>query len=107
MLFKKYIHPVWYAVSDFATTALSWAMFYIIRKWLLHEEISTAALLQNKTFWLGVLLIPFGWLSLYTITGSYLAIYKKSRLAEFTKTFVGCLVGSIVLFFLFLLDDEH
>lgn len=107
MLFKKYIHPVWYAVSDFVTTALAWATFYIIRKLLLHEPVATATILHNQKFWLGVFLIPLGWLCLYTATGSYLAIYKKSRLAEFTKTFIGCIVGTIVLFFLFLLDDVH
>lgn len=106
MVFKKYIHPVWYAVSDYAMAAFAWTLFYIIRKWLLHENITTT-IFADANFWLGIFLIPLGWLSLYTITGSYLHIYKKSRLAEFTKTVVGSLVGSVVLFFIFLLDDAH
>src|SRR3954470_22270805 len=80
MLFKKYIYPVWYAVSDYVTTALAWAIFYIIRKLLLHEYITVSGVFTDEKFWLGVFLIPIGWLSLYTLTGSYLAIYKKSRL---------------------------
>jgi exopolysaccharide biosynthesis polyprenyl glycosylphosphotransferase len=88
-------------------TALAWALFYIIRNWLLHENVSTSILFTNENFWLGVLLIPLGWLSLYAVTGSYLSIYKKSRLTEFTKTVVGSAIGTVVLFFLFLLDDVH
>src|SRR5215217_6925403 len=106
MLFKKYIHPVWYAATDYGTTAMAWAAFYLLRKVWLHEKITPALVVTDTNFWMGVLLIPLGWLSLYTITGSYLFIYKKSRLAEFTNTFVGCIIGSMVLFFLLLLDDR-
>lgn len=105
MLFKKYIRPVWYAAADYSTTALAWMVFYMLRKTWLFEKVSFHLLIHDARFWLGSFLIPLGWLSLYTVTGSYLSIYKKSRLAEFTKTFVSCLVGSVVLFFLFLLDD--
>jgi exopolysaccharide biosynthesis polyprenyl glycosylphosphotransferase len=107
MVFKKYIHPAWYAIADYVTTALAWALFYIIRKLLLHEEVTATGIITNDKFWAGVLLIPLGWLSLYTVTGSYRFIYEKSRLTEFTKTVVGSLVGTIVLFFIFLLDDAE
>jgi exopolysaccharide biosynthesis polyprenyl glycosylphosphotransferase len=73
----------------------------------LHEPITATTVWSDENFWLGVFLIPLGWLSLYTVTGSYLHIYKKSRLAEFTKTVVASLIGSIGLFFIFLLDDVH
>jgi len=107
MVFKKYIHPVWYAITDYGSTALAWSLFYLIRKILLQEDTAATGIVTDANFWLGVFLIPFGWLSLYTINGSYLSIYKKSRLAEFTKTIVGCVIGTVVLFFLFLLDDVH
>lgn len=105
MLFKKHIHPAWYAASDYGTTALAWARFYIGRKHLLGEAFTASAVLSDPKFWLAVFLIPLGWLCLYAISGSYLSIYKKSRLSEFTNTFVGTLIGSVGLFFLFLLDD--
>ncbi|MFN2439060.1 MAG: sugar transferase, partial [Chitinophagaceae bacterium] len=59
----------------------------------------------DHKFWLGIFLIPLGWLILFTLVGSYNSIYKKSRLTEFTTTFICCMLGSIVLFFLFLIDD--
>jgi hypothetical protein len=28
---QKYIYPVWYAISDYVTTALAWTFFFIVR----------------------------------------------------------------------------
>ena len=100
MKFKRHIHPVWYAVADYCATAIAWGVFYLVRKKLLGE-----AFFINYKFWLGIFFIPVGWLSLYALTGSYNSIYKKSRLTEFTTTFICTTIGCIVLFFLFILDD--
>ena len=97
---KKYIHPFWYALFDYITAVTAWIVFYFLRKNLLHQPFAT-----DKKFWLGSFLIPAAWLLLYALTGSYHSVYKKSRLTEFTKTFLCAVVGCIVLFFLFLLDD--
>jgi exopolysaccharide biosynthesis polyprenyl glycosylphosphotransferase len=93
-----------YALSDYAMGALSWAVFYFVRKQLLHEPIDLAAGYYDR-FWLGVILIPIGWLALFTLLGSYGSVYRKSRFGEFTQTFTASLSGSIVLFFVFVLDD--
>jgi exopolysaccharide biosynthesis polyprenyl glycosylphosphotransferase len=102
----KQISIAWYAVIDFFTAALAWACFFFIRKWLLHQTIAEAGQLQiNSRFWLGVFFIPVGWLILYGLVGAYHSLYKKSRLFEFTGTFICSLVGCIVLFFAVILDD--
>src|SRR5947208_109509 len=100
MLLKKNIRPSLYAFADYFTAALAWMLFYFFRKKLLGQGY----FVDNK-FWLGVFFIPVGWLVLYALIGSYNAIYKKSRLTEFTNTFISSMIGCIVLFFLFLLDD--
>jgi exopolysaccharide biosynthesis polyprenyl glycosylphosphotransferase len=100
MSLTKHLSPAWYIASDYISTAIAWAQFYIIRKLLLDQPLTV-----NYTFWTGTIIIPLGWLTLYLLTGSYESVYKKSRLGEFTKTFIVCLVGSVILFFLFLLDD--
>jgi exopolysaccharide biosynthesis polyprenyl glycosylphosphotransferase len=100
MVFRKYIHPGWYAVTDYVMSAVAWMIFYFLRKQLLHQPLQT-----NEKFWLGIFLIPAAWLILYGLIGSYNSVYKKSRLAEFTTTFICTLTGCIGLFFLFLLDD--
>lgn len=102
----KQISIAWYAVADFITASLAWALFFFTRKALLGEIITDAGRLQTDyKFWLGITLIPAAWLIFYTLTGAYHSLYKKSRFLEFTSTFVSSLVGSMVLFFLFILDD--
>ncbi len=102
----KQISIAWYAVIDFFAAALAWACFFFIRKWLLHQTIADAGQLQiNSRFWLGVFFIPVGWMILYGLIGAYHSLYKKSRLFEFTGTFICSLVGCIVLLFALILDD--
>lgn len=105
MPLRKYISPGYYALSDYITTALAWGSFYVCRKYLLHESFQFSHLLADINFGAGLFFIPFGWLALYAVTGDYLSVYKKSRLGQFTKTFIISLIGTIILFFVFLLDD--
>ena len=102
----KQISIAWYAVIDFITASLAWGCFFFIRRWLLNQPTIEGGQLQtDDKFWLGIALIPIGWLILYTLVGAYRLLYKKSRLFEFTSTFVCSLIGCIVLFFVLLLDD--
>lgn len=108
MLLKKYISPSWYAVSDYVAAAVTWALFYKVREALLVPQIFTARFIPgNYALWLSIFLFPFLWLALYTLVGSYRSIYHKSRFIEFTNTFLISLIGSILLFFLVVLDDIH
>jgi polysaccharide biosynthesis protein PslA len=102
MSVKNYIHPYWYTIADYVTASIAWMMFFFVRKLLLHQPLQT-----DPHFWLGILLIPLGWILMFALVGSYNSIYKKSRLAEFTTTFICTLTGSIVLFFVLLLDDVN
>lgn len=97
---QKYIASHWYAVLDYLTALLAWALFYFLRKVMLHEEYSV-----NSSFWMGITFIPAAWIVLYALTGAYHSLYKKSRLTEVTTTVVCSILGCTVLFFLFLLDD--
>ena len=100
MSVKKYIRPFWYTVSDYVMAAIAWMVFFFLRKYMLNQPLQT-----DTKFWLGIFFIPLGWILIYALLGSYHSIYKKSRLTEFTTTFVCSLIGCIGLFFLFLLDD--
>lgn len=100
------IHITWYAVSDLVTSAVAWIVFYCFRKKLLNEQIQFSEILREEKFWWGVLLVPIGWLTLYMLTGSYNSMYRKSRLNELNKTVVSSLFGTMIIFFLLLLDDN-
>jgi len=99
---------VFYAMMDVFTGALAWGICYYIRKWLLSKNISAAENFSlDYRFWMGISLVPVGWLVLYAIVGTYRSLYKKSRLFELTTTFICTLIGSIILFFVFILDDTN
>ncbi len=100
------IHPFWYALSDYCTAAAAWAIFFFLRKVLLHQPIRVGGMLTvDANFFLGIVFIPAGWIMLFSLISSYHSIYRKSRLNELTNTFVCCAIGSVLLFFVLLLDD--
>ncbi len=100
------ISIVWYAVIDWIMAILAWALFFFVRKEILEQPIwQDGQLLINNKFWLGILFIPLGWLLLYSLVGSYHSLYAKSRLYEFTSSFLCAAIGTIILFFAILLDD--
>jgi polysaccharide biosynthesis protein PslA len=106
MINNKQISATWYAAVDFITAAMAWACFFFVRKYLLNEAISSSGVLQvDNKFLLGIFFIPVSWLLLYGLVGAYHSLYKKSRLMEITSAFICSLLGTIILFFLFLLDD--
>jgi exopolysaccharide biosynthesis polyprenyl glycosylphosphotransferase len=108
MFVKQYIHPIWYAISDYVAALVTWVLFYKVRESLLPAEIFTANFSSdNYMLWASIFLIPFGWLAFYLLIGSYQSIYKKSRFVEFTNTFLCSMIGCMVLFFLIVLDDLH
>ncbi len=106
MKHPKRIASLWYAVTDLLCSALAWALFFVVRKFLLKEPHQLAAdVLPDPNFWWGIVLIPLGWVLLYGIAGAYRSLYKKSRLNEWLVTVFMSLLGTALLFFLFVLDD--
>jgi len=99
----KKIPVTWYVVMDYFTAALAWIFFYALRSSLQNDK---GAYPISYTAWFYILVaIPAGWLILYTIAGTYHSLYKKSRLAELTLTFVCSLIGSVIFFSIFVLND--
>lgn len=106
MRYQNRISIAWYMISDFLTSSLAWGLFFIARKNLLGEPAKLQqAVFTDPKFWLGIVLIPLGWLFLYALLGSYESLYRKSRLNELITSFFATLLGTMVLFFLFILDD--
>lgn len=101
----KKISIALYAALDYAMAALAWLCFYFIRSKMLNDA---GAYPISYTSWLYILLvIPVGWLILYALAGTYHSLYKKSRLAELTLTFVCTVIGSIIFFIIFALNDPQ
>jgi exopolysaccharide biosynthesis polyprenyl glycosylphosphotransferase len=100
------IQITWYVLSDFIAASLSWALFFILRKFLLDEPRHILQqVFTDSNFWMGIVLIPAGWILLHALFGTYVSLYTKSRLNELILSFFTTLIGSMILFFLFVLDD--
>lgn len=97
-----------YLILDYLTAILSWTLFYLFRKVYI-EPLKFGIDIPvefNERYFLGLLLIPVGWISLYYLTGFYRDIYRKSRLNDVFQTFIQSVIGVTIIFFLLLLDDE-
>jgi exopolysaccharide biosynthesis polyprenyl glycosylphosphotransferase len=93
-----------YGVADFCMAMLAWALFFVYRKTLEGDAI-TPAIFDDPNFYLGVLIIPTGWVLLYAIFDQYVDIYRLSRLTTLAQTFFLSFLGVLFLFFTLILDD--
>jgi exopolysaccharide biosynthesis polyprenyl glycosylphosphotransferase len=84
---------------------LAWALFFLWRKMGVEGAYLSAEILDDPNFFLGILLIPTGWVLLYSIFDHYVDIYRLSRLATLTRTFFLTFFGVFFLFFTLILDD--
>jgi len=93
-----------YGIMDFFMAMIAWACFFAYRK---REEnlILEWSMLDDRNFYIGVILIPIGWVLLYSIFDEYKDIYRKSRIATMANTFWLSLIGVLFLFFTLILDD--
>lgn len=97
-----------YILTDYITAMVVWICFFAYRK-IYVEPLKFGYHVPvdfDKNFYLGLLVIPIYWLIIYSITGTYRNIYKKSRLKEFVQTASLTFIGVLVLFFVLILDDE-
>ncbi len=102
----KPIHIAWYVFSDFLMASLAWGIMYFLRKYFLGLTVSEdGELAIDDNFWLGITLVPLGWVILYTLVGSYRSLYKKSKLQEITTVFICSLIGTAFLYFTIILND--
>ena len=101
----KQISIARYFVLDYITAALAWLCFYVARAGILRDTGAYPISFLSCLYIL--IIVPAGWLGLYALAGTYTSLYKKSRLAEFTLTFICTVFGSIILFFVFVLNDPH
>ena len=91
-----------YALGDFIASILTWVIFFWIHKQIGAEEFDL-----NYKFLTGLVLYPAGYFILFHLFGTYKGIYYKSRLLELLSTFLSTFLGSIILFFIFLLYKRH
>lgn len=102
---QRKIDTLIYSIADFVMAMLAWACFFIYRKELEGVTPDFDTITNDINFWYGVLIIPIGWIFLYSIFDDYKDIYRLSRLNTFTKTLFLSFFGVLLLFFTLVLDD--
>lgn len=99
---KKTSAKLGFILMDYLTGAVAWSIFFIYRK----TEIEQMEFEVTSKFLLGVFSIPFFWILLYGIIGTYKDVFRLHRLKIISQTLAASFIGVIVLFFAFLLDDQ-
>ena len=99
---------IWlYIASDYGSSLLAWYCLYMFRKVVIEGlPFSTSLPFQDSQFFVGLIVVPQIWLWLHYISGTYVDLYRKSRLQELVKTALILLIGTLIIFFLLLLDDR-
>ena len=104
---KKRTLVILYVLFDLISAALSWTIFYIYRKVQVEPDVFgyEIPIEIGTRFYLGIVLIPLFWLSLYYLSGAYHDVLHKSKLRALGQTLFIVLGGVVVLFFALILDD--
>lgn len=87
---------------DLLAAIASWASFFAFRKiYIEHVPFQV-----NSTFYIGIIIIPIAWILLYFLQGTYADVKRLHRMKILSLTFFGTFIGSTLIFFVLLLDDE-
>lgn len=105
---NKKIQVAKYVIADFLAAMIAWIIFFIFRKVSIENDLfyDINKVFSDGNFFKGVLFIPVFWLMLYFVQGFYQNIYQRSRLKDLSQTFVISILGVVIIFFAFLLDDH-
>lgn len=104
----KPLQIYWYIASDVLATIFAWWFFtWCRRNWLSEAHTGFFEMTRDSFFRSSVALIPIVWVCFFLIAGFYKStLYQRSRLNEFTSTFVVTLIGCMIIFFSIILNDK-
>lgn len=96
-----------YLFADWIAAAIAWLLFFSYRKYMVNPEVFSNLweIFGDSKLYLGMSVVPFFWIILYIIAGSYRNVYRKTRIREMAITFSTCFIGVLILYFTLLLDD--
>ncbi len=105
---NKKLQVLKYITLDLIAAVVAWTLFFVYRKAYI-EPLKFGHKIPvsfDDNFYYGLLVIPLFWIVIYFAIGNYNNIYRRSRLKEFGQTLLISIIGTLVLFFVLLLDDE-
>jgi exopolysaccharide biosynthesis polyprenyl glycosylphosphotransferase len=91
-----------FVLMDYLSSAAAWMLFFYFRK----TQIEYTEFTINSTFYIGSFVVPIFWLAIYYLIGTYQDIIRSHRFKIISQTLAASLLGTLVLFFVLLLDDD-
>ncbi len=105
---KEHIHRLIYVAGDFISTNIAVLLFNVFRYHhipAVFEADSLLGYLAYPPVKIEQLVVPIVMLGIYWITGYYNSVFLKSRLEELGSTLTSVVAGSVMFFFVALIDD--
>ncbi|MFN3444840.1 MAG: sugar transferase [Bacteroidia bacterium] len=101
-------HTLPFVLIDFIAALIAWFSFFTYRKVFVEPDKFgyDIPFETNSNLYLGLIAVPLYWVVLYTLSGAYADVWRKSRIKEISRTFSLTVLGVVILFFVLLLDDE-
>jgi exopolysaccharide biosynthesis polyprenyl glycosylphosphotransferase len=102
------VRTIYYLLADYFSAALAWVIFYIYRKTQI-DPLKTGDFegkIFDDKFFISIAILPFMWVLVYYLSGSYNNVLRRSRINEFVQVLSTSIIGVTVLFFVLLLDDQ-
>ncbi|MGA1330054.1 MAG: sugar transferase [Bacteroidia bacterium] len=93
-------------MGDWFAVGLAWLLFFGQRQANLNGNSWSLSLESGLQGITGLLTLPWFWVLVYALAGSYQDIYRKSRLNETGRYLLAVLMGTVILFFAVLLDQN-
>lgn len=99
--YKKYI------ISDFIASTVAWALFFLYRRARIDTLVleSEPNMSLDTNFFIGISLLPIFWVIIFYLSGYYRNVLRKSRISVFGQSLSAIFIGSIILFFVVLIND--
>jgi exopolysaccharide biosynthesis polyprenyl glycosylphosphotransferase len=97
-----------YIIADLIAAGLAWGFFFIYRKQVAEPGFINQfrEAISDSNLYIGLIAVPFFWLFLYVMMGTYRKIFRKSRLKELGQTLTISFIGVLIIFFTLILDDR-
>lgn len=100
-----------YIAGDVVASMVAWTTLYLFRKLRLEyapafrDQWFPETMLNDGNFRYGLLFVPMFWLGLYGLAGMHREPFRRHRSQEVGQILWSTLLGTLVLFFVLILDD--
>lgn len=96
-----------YLIADYVTANVAWWIFNLARYHAIGHFMfsSLEAYLTSTNVVMGQVLVPLFWLVIYYYSGYYNETAMKSRLVELKTTILSVFYGSVIVFFIVVIND--